>query len=177
MVDAHSDLKTRYEVSNRLISDAAAVSDRPNHTPGDTEQFEKLMAPFERHEGTHPSAEHGNQNVARKTAYSESDDRLFDGLMAFDRLRLAARLESPVREQRPAETAVPYTRQDLQAFAELVPDEPRGENALAAEGRRPQSKPDRDVGLIRIIDFDKELTREKKSRERGNLNIKIRYFD
>ena len=177
MVDAHSDLKTRYDVSNRLISDAAAGSGRRNHTPGDTEQFEKLMASFERHEGTRPSAEHGNQNAARKTAYSESDDRLFDGLMAFDHHRLAATPESPVREQRPAENAVQYTRQDLQAFAELMPDEPPGEDRLAAEGRRPQSKPDRDVGLIRIIDFDKERAREKKSRKRGNLNIKIRYFD
>jgi hypothetical protein len=164
-------------VSNRLISDAAAGSGRPKHTPGDTEQFEKLMTSFERHEGTRPSAEHSNQNAARKTAYSESDDRLFDGLMAFDHHRPAATPESPVRERRPAENAVQYTRQDLQAFAELVPDEPPGEDRPAAEGRRPQSKPDRDVGPIRIIDFDKKRAREKKSRERGNLNIKIRYFD
>ena len=177
MVDAHSDLKTRYDVSNRLISDAAAGSGRPKHTPGDTEQFEKLMTSFERPEGTRPLAEPGNRNAARKTAYSESDDRLFDGLMAFDHHRLAATPESPAREKRPAKHTIQHTRQDLQAFAELMPDEPPGEDRLAAEGRRPQSKPDRDVGLIRIIDFDKERAREKKSREQGNLNIKIRYFD
>lgn len=97
--------------------------------------------------------------------------------MAFDHHRLATTLKNPARERRPAGNAAQYTRQDLQAFAELVPDGPPGEDRQAGEGKQPQSKPDRDVGLIRIIDFDKELAREKKSRKRGNLNIKIRYFD
>jgi hypothetical protein len=177
LVDARGDLKTRYDVSNRLISDTATGSGGLKHTSGDIEQFQKLMAPFERREGMRPSAGHSNQNAAGKTAYSKSDNRLFDSLMVFDGHRLAATLENPAREQRPAENAVHYTRQDLQAFAELAPDEPPGEDRQVVEGKQPQPRPERDVGLIRIIDFDKEHAREKKSRKRGNLNIKIRYFD
>ena len=147
------------------------------YTENDAREFQKLMAFVDRNKGARRSPGQSKPSAAGNSGYSASDNRLFDEMMAFDHQRAAITATPTAREQRPAASAVQYSRQDLQAFAKLLPDELPGEDRRAGDGKRPRSRPDRDVGHIKIVDFDSEHAREKESRRRGNPNIKVRYFD
>ena len=148
-----------------------------DYTEGDQRAFEKLMTSLDRHNGTRRSSGRRNPKGAGSSGYSESDNRLFNEMMAFDRHRPATSLENAAREQGPAVGAVRYSQQDLRAFAKLMPDEPTDGEHRADEEKLSRTGRDRDVGHIRIVDFDKEHAGEREGRRRGNPNIKIRYFD
>ena len=105
--------------------------------------------------------------------YSESDHRLFEDLMAFDKRRTAA----AAPDSSGAASAFQYAPEDLVAFERLSPDGPEDRRDIAASGAAPAGRRDKDVGHIKIVDFDKERSRQKESRRRGSMNIKIRYFD
>ncbi len=102
--------------------------------------------------------------AATTTAYTDSDNRLFDALMPPDQNCAAA------PPQKPTPGSVQYTSQDLQNLHGLMPGEPVDED-------HPAPARDRDAGHIRIIDFDKQHATDKESRRRGSVDLKIRYFD
>ena len=145
---------------------AAEAPPGTNYSESDLRAFEALVPGDTNRRGKRPDSP--------SSTYSEGDDRLFEDLMAFDKRPSAS---AATTEPRGKDNAFQYAAKDLEAFDRLSPDGP------AHSKTEPQTMPargssrDRDVGHIKIMDFDKERNRQRENKRRDGMSIKIRYFD
>lgn len=159
------------------ISDGGPVVENFEYTDGDAQAFDRLM---ERLNDT--KTQFRKVKPRSVSGYTEEDDRLFSALTA----TIIRQSESVLDEQRQAsetrmESVFHYTDQDDENFRKLMPissDSIAGQGGAGQEENnvRPTRK-DRDVGVIRVIDFDKQNTRGERAERRSDVNMKIRYFD
>ena len=89
----------------------------------------------------------------------------------------AARPACPSTLSHPAPSAFNFTDADNAAFRRILSDGDLERGAAPEAETELTSRRDRDVGPMRIVDFDKEHARARETRHRANPNIKIRYFD
>lgn len=155
---------------------AAPHSDTFEYTQSDAREFDRLMGLLGVVGGKVPSASRGR---AAEPGYTEADNRLFDELMSSDRLGRTAgqAVLGGAQAEAPAQSAFQYSQQDLEAFAKIMPDASATDGGGPPERSKRASRPDRDVGHIKIVDFDKEHALRKENKRRGKANIKVRFFD
>lgn len=147
------------------------------YSDADAREFDRLMDRLSGYRGPGRSVK-PHSRTAAGGGYTDGDDRLFSDLMSADRFPApAAPDERPPAERDPKAGYVRYSRQDMDAFQKIM-QRSSSEETDRSEGAKGQpARADRDVGNIRIVDFDEERARTRESRRRGNVNIKIRYFD
>lgn len=108
--------------------------------------------------------------------YSDSDSSQFDELeLVIDDLNHASQADLAKPVQKTVQESIKYSQADKQAFKRLMVD---GLGESEEQTGEPKSiKPATDTSHIKIIDFDKEQSREKSRSCQGQNHIKIRYFD
>lgn len=147
------------------------------YSDADAREFDRLMDQLSGYRGLGRAVKPRSRTAAGG-GYTEGDDRLFSELMSADRFPTqAAPRERRPAERRPDESNVQYAQRDVDAFGKIMSGSLSTEDGGSEGGRERRSRTDRDVGTIRIVDFDKERARARATRKRGNENIKIRYFD
>ncbi|MFT5113611.1 MAG: hypothetical protein ACI8P9_002942 [Parasphingorhabdus sp.] len=156
--------------SDEKITDVRKFS----YTADDTRQFEKIMPTDHRA----PTISRHKDKVLNASGYSNNDNSQFEALMAFDNGVLEAPWRSlakplPLSESLPH--SVEYSEQDLLAFDKLSTDATISDGTIAAQVEEPVTNRDRDVGPIKIIDYDKLPGTQPRRNSHGNL--KIKYFD
>lgn len=150
--------------------DDAPPADAFQYTEQDTRLFQELMTFEPRHASREP------RRRERAFVYTDEDNELFDGLMYFERGSDAN--DTAGRKKQPEEALEPvtYTQQDLESFQKLTPG---GQQDVEEPDklRKGRSRSDRDVGHIRIVDFDNERLRQRRNRTGREPGIKVRFFD
>jgi len=164
----------------------SAVASKPAGSPddgstaysdNDIQAFAKLIAQVDGSKGAHRRRV-VNAGDWSLDGYSASDNGHFDELSAAleDRVR-AIPTSSNQHQTTPGLDVTGYSESDRQAFRRLMvsrlgADDPPGEEREFRESPGAGA-----TGFIKIIDFDKERTREKSKARRDRADIKIRYFD
>ncbi len=111
--------------------------------------------------------------------YTEEDDKAFSRLMPAERSPAGHDNATTDRARPPAaeDRVFQFTSRDDEAFGRIIAGTPLGPPAGAADARDRTGKRDRDVGPIRIVEFDKERARARETGLDDGRGIKIRYFD
>ncbi len=158
-----------------------AVPDEFPYTGSDILEFQKLMASSNAPGNMRNTGPLSSGKVSNNTSYTEDDNHFFDALGSFDwRAGPNAGTTSsanPPKRQAPTPDTVKYSRQDLEIFARLMPGA-AGSREYATS--KPDAAPihiDRDVGHIRIVDYDKQRLADSKRKNRPHIDMKIHYFD
>lgn len=146
------------------------------YTHGDTQIFESLMNfPGATRPGPGSGADTAAPASSSTFPYTRSNTRESGKLNTFDTGRKET--SRPVRAARAsAATSSIYTDSDNRIFNELAPGIQKSGTTREEDRAQQPSRGDKDVGHIRIVDFDKECSREKNS-ARGSAGIKIHFFE
>ena len=172
----------RYEAAERrkpAPGPATPETSAFRYSDSDTRAFDRLMEDLTGSRGGRQGQTASQRRPGQGFGYTDADDHLFSDLMAEGRFPPGQRSSEAdlSASERPAESAFEYTAQDKEAFRKILSGtQAATEDEAPEEGLHP-SKKDRDVGPIKIVDFDKEHARTRAKRRRGAPNIKIRYFD
>lgn len=164
------------------------ISTNLKYTDTDNQAFDQLMNNFVSAGVSRSSSSTGNSYLV--DGYSDNDSRMFDALVsAIDDSNLTSRinfLPSDRKLEKETETdtesvqaldpeSIEYSLSDKQAFSRLM-GEYFGESDDQI-GALEIAKPVSETSHIKIIDFDKEKSREKSRSRLGRNHVKIRYFD
>lgn len=159
--------------------DQAPQSSAFDYTESDDLAFDRLMQDLGGSRNRHQGQTASQRLAGQGFGYTEQDDKAFSELASAERFPANAAdvTTGPATISSGGESAFQFTDQDDQAFRKIMTGTPLApEHDDTANFDRP-SREDRDVGPIRIVDFDKENARARESAGRGNTNIKVRYFD
>jgi hypothetical protein len=162
------------------------ISTNLKYTDTDNQAFDQLMNNSVPAGVSRSSNSTGNSYFV--DGYSDNDSRMFDALeSAIDNSNLASRinflpsyrkLEKETDKESvhaPGPESIEYSLADKQAFSRLM-----GEDFGEGDDQINESeiaKPVSETSHIKIIDFDKEKSREKSRSHLGRNHVKIRYFD
>ena len=177
--------KCQQQSSVAINSDESKRSEASRHfdyTTNDDVAFDKLI---QMHNGGHGEDNEDSKRVQYFTkvktrdGYSNTDHENFTALMSFD-ANVAGNIESHNRTSIDKRD-FSYTDQDQRNFARLNPlnHEVEGNHvSIVSEAQDILSgTSDRDVGVIKIIEYDKLKQNRLKPKDRPDENIKIRFFD
>ncbi len=110
--------------------------------------------------------------MGEENKYSHEDDVIFERLMEFPDTRY---LSSNEEINKVIEIDLSYTDSDSSRFREL--ELVMGEMNKPSAGDLEVIKPITETNHIKIIDFDKEQSREMNWPQQGENHIKTRYFE
>jgi len=157
----------------------ANPSEACRYTDADARAFENLTKALEQVRPVRGGVRSATRPKRAAWQYSPDDQRHFDDLMADDRLRKAfdeARPSAVADSERQRET-VHYAERDLSAFEKLSPDSARSPAHMNPSLGSLQSRRDRKVERIRIVDADAEREKIKRRSRLNSTTLKIKYFD
>jgi hypothetical protein len=157
--------------------EAAGPSAGVDYTDGDLHEFRELMSADDDcgTVGHAPGLRRGRP--AFGLSYSETDCRQFDELVRIEPIDLRRPGSAGESSSVPPSPSIEYSRADLEQFRQLAGEAQDERQPAPLEGGNAHAKADRDVGHIKIIDFDKRHARSHKIRQQGNVHMKIRFFD
>jgi hypothetical protein len=158
--------------SESVEPEAAGPAAGVDYSDGDMHEFRKLMSGDD---GCAPGLRRGRQALG--LSYSETDCRQFDELLRIERIDLRRSASAQESPSVPPSPSIDYSRADLEQFRRLAGEAQEQRQPAAIEQEDELAKVDRDVGDIKIIDFDKQNARNHKIRQQGNVHMKIRFFD
>lgn len=146
---------------------------RFTYSENDAAHFQKILPKVKSTKQTKKSREEGTHKNGFENTYKQSDDEQFHALMNFTDSQSTStnttRAISTIDER-----SFAYSEQDRKAFNQLTP----GDKASTSEAA-PQTAnhAERDVGHIKIMEFDGKKDKARSTPRQSNLNIKVRYFD
>ncbi len=150
-----------------------------DYTQSDARAFDSLMAELDGVRSGHHGQTANQRGSGQSYGYTNADNALFSEFMSADRFPVTnfAPNTDPVVAPDNGASAFRFTDRDDEEFQKILSgtsarSKPDGNLSPDHSWRR-----DRDVGPLRIIDFDEEHSRARENKQRGNLNIKVRYFD
>ncbi|MFT5503213.1 MAG: hypothetical protein ACI8XC_000923 [Gammaproteobacteria bacterium] len=157
------------EVSHEFI-DASL-----NYSSSDNQAFEQLMNVSGLVKGSWCGS-HSNGNSFLLDGYTDSDNGQFDEIESIisDSIQPSQDGVVPL-EQTPTQNSTEYSLADKHAFSRLMLEVPGEDDEHIVELE--VNKPGNETSHMKIIDFDKEKSREKSRSRVGQSDIKIRYFD
>ncbi len=119
-----------------------------------------------------PRIEVPNKNGFEST-YKQSDDEQFQALMNFTDSQ-PTNANSKLALSNINDRSFAYSEQDIKAFNQLTLDDQTSSSSAPAQST---TRADRDVGPIKIMEFDDKKGKARRTPRQSNLNIKVRYFD
>jgi hypothetical protein len=157
-----------------------------DYSPNDDDAFEKLMDMDSRgHDDDNEETKKVQHFTKEKTrdGYTNTDHENFSALMSFDECSVGHIVGNRELENRTStdKRDFSYTDQDQLNFERLIPTNDQGDvnhgNFISEAQDNPSSTTDRDVGVIKIVEFNKPKSNKSRTKDRPNENIKIRFFD
>jgi hypothetical protein len=157
-----------------------------DYSPNDDAVFEKLMPISSRRPGSGGRASKISPHSIKSkvsSGYTHADHENFSALMSFEENRIGHIAGSCEPQNcEPTDTHdFSYTDQDQLNFEKLIPQNNHREinQKTFDSGNQdfPKNNTDRNVGTIKIIEYDKPKSGKLKLKDRPNEAIKIRYFD
>ena len=151
------------------------------YSSNDDDVFKKLCDGL----GKRQSRDEGNaintrhyDKVETVDGYTSTDQENFSSLMSFSENNIGS-----TTSEKSAETDdrnFSYSDQDQLCFEQLMPrNEQEGTHSDITSNKEESlvGTNDRDVGVIKIIEYDKIKSNKVKKEDRPNENVKIRFFD
>ena len=147
-----------------------------SYSESDVAQFQTILPDVNSADRQETLMSDEKTNSGFTGAYKQSDNDQFQALMNFNDN------QSRGHDAKPAFTnnddrSFSYSELDLQTFSQLEhPGLANKANTSDIFSQTP-SRPERDVGPIKIMQFDGKSNKARKTSRQSNRNIKVRYFD
>ena len=162
--------------SHRQSRQEKPVHHRFTYSESDAAQFQKILPDAD-------SADKQEIPITDKkiyngfgSAYKQSDNAQFQALMNFnDNKPLDHDAKSALTNN--DDRSFSYSELDLQTFNQLTVGNPDKKASTSDISSRTPTRQERDVGPIKIMEFDGKKSKARKRTRQGNVNIKVRYFD
>ncbi len=150
-----------------------------DYTECDARAFDRLMGELAGTRTGQRGLTANQRGAGQGFGYTGRDDDAFSKLMAADRFPAShtSQMADPAPAPARTESAFQFTAQDDAEFRKIVSGTPIGPELDQAGAGDGPFRRDRDVGPIRIVDFDKENARAREGSQGSNTNIKVRYFE
>ena len=151
------------------------------YSTNDDAEFKKLRNGLGKRQSDGPESTKNTQHYAKAQTidgYTHTDQAQFSSLMSFgENSYRTTTSEKPVKID---DRKFSYSEQDQLCFEQLTPRTEKEEvdqNIRSTTEDLFLGSDDRDVGVIKIIEYDKIKAEKVKKEDRPNENVKIRFFD
>ena len=170
-------IQSRQSHSNRRQSrQAKPLHHRSSYSESDVAQFEQILPGVITADEQQPPISDKKINRGYKSVYKQSDDDQFQALMRFNDTQSTDHNAKPALANND-DRSFSYSEQDLRTFNQLRIGNPDKKANTSDTFSQTPARHERDVGPIKIMEFDGKTTKARERTRQGNVNIKVRYFD